>query len=141
MRSIVDIHVCRLFLFMLLLIGFIGCKRTAPYVPTGDPHLIEDANPVVLLDKDLMKIVAVDRTGAQRTKDGRLKVMTTLRNLKETRQHVQVQTVFKDSNHFSLGEDSAWSDVILFSNETQSYTNTSFSPDANHFTIRIRLPR
>jgi uncharacterized protein YcfL len=125
----------------ILIISFFFSGCAGPYVPKSDVPTIEDVEEVVLLDKDLRKKVAVDHKSLYKTEDGRIEAKATLRNMKKYRLHVQVQTVFKGTDGFSLAEDSAWQDIILSSYETKTYSCKSLSGKAESFTIRIRLPR
>jgi len=124
---------------LLALVIFIGCNtHTGPYVPDSDQNPVEDQYPVVLLEKSLKRIVAVDHVSARPAAGERLEARATMRNLKKHRQHIQVQTVFKDEANFSTGEDSGWEDIILSPKETRTYSCKSLTKKPASFTIRVR---
>lgn len=124
---------------LLALFFFIGCNtHSGPYVPDSNPNPVEDKYPVVLLEKSLKRVVAVDHVSARPAAGGRLQAKATMRNLKKHRQHIQIQTVFKDEENFSTGEDSGWEDIILSPKETRTYSCKSMTTKPVSFTIRVR---
>lgn len=125
-----------------VLFSFSGCATNkGPFVPAGQDPSTEDVYPAVLLDKSLTKKVAVDRVESRILDDGRLEVLANFRNQTRKDIVIQAQTVFKDVNNYSLGEDSAWSALFLSANETETYRMVSRGKDAAKFTIRIREER
>ncbi len=125
----------------ILMILFAACASRGPYVPKSEAPSIEDTYHAVLLDKSLKKRIAIDHIGCQKTLNDRLEVFANIRNRKKGDIQVQVQTIFKDMNGFSIGEDSAWHTIFLTSNETETYRIVSRSQTAKDYTIRIREVR
>ena len=126
---------------MLIAILCFGCASEGPYVPSQRTPSPEIENTTVLLDKELADLIAVDSQDAERTSQGKLKGKANVRNRTNQDMTVQVQTVFRDDNGYSIGDDTAWETVILTANETRTITATSTSKKAERYTIRIRMVR
>src|SRR5687767_12993382 len=92
----------------------LGCEHDGAYVPDTEPHAaVENISTVALLDEDLADMIAVEGQQAKYSDDGRLQVVANLRNRSEDRLTVQVQTVFKDENGFSTGDETAWETIVI----------------------------
>jgi uncharacterized protein YcfL len=118
-----------------------GCSTEGPYVPAGQDDSTELENTSVLLDAELVKLIAVDNQQAERTSQGKLKAMANVRNRLNKDITVQTQTVFRDANGFSINDDTSWETIVLTANETRTISATSTSKKAERYTIRIRLVR
>lgn len=138
MQSIVE-KCSNTILPLVLLLSVVSCSTApGPYVPTSAAPTVEDVYPAVLLDKSLRKRIAVDRVSDQRLQDNRLKVMANMRNMKGQGITVQVQTIYKDNQGFSIGDDTAWQTLIFSPNESKTYESVSMKSNASGYTIRIR---
>ncbi len=128
----------------LLALSLIACS-SGPYTPTADATSPEAVSkPVVLLDEDLERTIAVDKNPiVSRNGQNRLVIQVGLRNRtgKEVIQ-VQAQTLFKDSSgqvlYTSNGNEPAWDTLALTPNETKYYTQTALTDEAAKYTVRIR---
>lgn len=123
-----------------------GCRAPeGPYVAVARPDSAEAAGaPVVLLDYDLKRTLAVDRPPlVSRGPNGHLTVQVGLRNRtnNETLQ-VQAQTLFMDETgrvlYSQLGAEMAWQTMSISPNQTVYYTAAALSPEASRFTVRVR---
>jgi uncharacterized protein YcfL len=122
-----------------VLVLMAGCAaKRGPYVPYSHPPAVENQETVVLLSEDLVTRVGLEGELVRRLPDGRLEVTANVRNLTKYPLHVQAQTVFKDQDWFSTGDQSAWYDLLLNENETKSYNSVSMNDKAENYTIRIR---
>ncbi len=123
---------------------FTGCA-SGPYVPKSDPSNAETTGaPVVLLDKDLRRVLAVDQNVvAQRNANNLLSLQATLRNMTNDEQlPLQVQTLFKDDSgrvlYSQTGSEAPWQALTLSPGQVSYYTQSALTPEATRFTIRIR---
>ena len=119
---------------------FLGCATTkpGPYVPASGATSKEDVYAAVLLDEGLQKWIAVDRIKTEHLEDRRLKVHANIRNMQGQAITVQAQTIYKDNDGFSIGDDTAWQTLIFSPNETKTYESVSMKTSAVRYTIRIR---
>jgi len=62
-----------------------------------------------------------------------------IRNMKKNLLRLQVQTVFKDENDFSIEMDTNWELVLIPEFSTYAYTTTALNNKAKKYTIRIKL--
>lgn len=121
-----------------------GCAA-GPYKPirydVGQD--LERQSNVVILDKELdnqfakKRVVILGERGSL-TEDGRLKVLCEIRNMKKDTLRVQIQTVFKDGDNFSIEQDTPWELVLIPGFATTTYTTTALNVKAKKYTIRIR---
>jgi len=119
-----------------------GCSsKPGPYQARSVPPALENVETVVILSKALAKRVSVEGQRADRLPDNRLRVHANVRNLTKEPLHVQSQVVFKDKDSISLGDESAWYDMLLSENETRTFSADSMSDRAEFYTIRIREGR
>jgi hypothetical protein len=70
--------------------------------------------------------------------DGRLQVITNVRNRENRRLEVQISCVFKDEQNFSTGDETPWQPLILTENAQEAVNFTSMNNRAKNFTIRVR---
>jgi len=70
--------------------------------------------------------------------DGRLEVITNIRNRENRRIEVQVSCVFKDERNFSTGDETPWQTLILTENAQEAVNFTSMNDRAKNFTVRVR---
>src|SRR5687767_5904997 len=73
---------------------------------------LENSEPFVLMDKATQ--VSVTTSGIQKRvlEDGRLEVVSHIRNRQNRRIQVQVSCIFKDEQGFSTGDETPWQNVI-----------------------------
>ena len=139
-----DFKFMKKLLLPLVAVALIACS-SGPYVPSADSNSPEATNkPVVLLDQDLERTIAVDKQPiASRNAQNRLTIQLGLRNRtgKEVIQ-VQAQTIFKDANGQVLytgnGNEPAWDTLALTPNETKYYSQSALTDEAVKYTVRVR---
>ena len=131
-----------LFFITISSLFYFGCaSNEGPYAPAKRDSSPEIENKTVILDKELSDFIAVDSQNAERTDGGKLKTMSNVRNRTNQDLTVQVQTVFRDLNGFSVGDDTAWETVVLTANETRTIAAISTNKKAESYTVRIRMMR
>lgn len=132
--------IAALALIACLSLAATGCK-TGPYTAKSVQPSPEDTESLVLLDKELVKQISVQVQRAGFTSDGRLTAEANLRNLTKKTLNVQVQTVFKDAQGLSTGDESAWRTMILNPNAMETYQSNAMNMKAERYTIRVRKAR
>ncbi len=128
-------------LLIASLLLMFGCASEGPYIPSGANSSVESKNSAVLLDKELIDVIAVDQQKETPTRRGKLKALSTIRNRVNQDVTIQVQTVFRDAEGFSIEDDTAWETLVLTANESRDVTAISASKKARRFTTRIRMVR
>ena len=124
----------------------VGCKSTydkGPYLPQqSKTAAYESTEPVVLLDPGVRYSVTVSgQPQARLLDDGRLEVITQLRNRENRRIEVQADCVFKDVNGTTVSDETPFQTVILTENATEQVKFTSMNDKAKKYTIRVRQAR
>jgi hypothetical protein len=102
---------------------------------------LENTDTLVLLDAQLQGMISIEGQRAAYLPDGRLKAEANIRNMVGASNTIQVQTVFKDADNMSSGDETAWQNVILSPNAMQTYSATALNTKSARYTIRVRLPR
>ena len=107
---------------------------------------IERQSNVVIIDKSLSnqfakKRVTIVGEKSEWTSDNRLKVYCEIRNMKKDVLRLQVQTVFKDQDNFSIESDTNWELILIPEFSTYVYTTTALNDKAKKYTIRIKLAK
>lgn len=128
-----------------VLAGLASCARRVepgPYkAVTYSPSSIETTDTLVLMDKDLQAMISVDGQRAGYLPDGRLKAETNIRNMLPQPLTVQVQTLFRDDAGMASGDATAWQNLLLNGNATETYSAVALNAQSTRYTIRIRLPQ
>lgn len=116
-----------------------GCRSGGPYAPKPltRPDL-EDAEPVVLMDKQVRRSVSCSGVQANTLPDGRLEVVARLRNLETRRIQVQVSCLFKDGLGNPTGDETGWQNLIMTENAQEPVRFVSLNDKAKRYTIRVR---
>jgi len=123
-----------------------GCSSTndkGPYLPQlSKTPAYESTEPVVLLDPGVQfSVTTTGQPQARLLEDGRLEVITQLRNRENRRIEVQANCVFKDVNGISTGDETPFQTVILTENATEHVKFVSANNKAARYTIRVRQAR
>jgi len=118
-----------------------GCSSPGPYRAERGPNALEEHETVVILSKSLAKRIKVEGQRADRMPDNRLEVHANIRNYSKEPVQIQVQTVFKDRDAISLGDESEWKPLLMTEGSTKTYTESSMNDQAEFYTIRIREER
>jgi len=136
-RFIMRIFRNRLIVLTLLSFFIFGCEGAfrPVHIPRAD---VEDTETFVLLTRNLKNQVTVEGQRAKWTAENLLEVQARIRNRMEEPLQVEVQTVFKDKDGFSVNDISAWQRLIFEPNETKIYKINSINSKARRFTIRVR---
>lgn len=117
-----------------------GCTAgPSPFLPqAGTKYSIENTGKFAVLDA-----AAVACTGLQEnvTADGRLGVVANIQNRENAPESVQVRCVFKNSDGFSTGDETAWQMLVLGAGATEAVRFTSMNNLARKYTVAARLPR
>ena len=130
---------------LVIIFVFSGCAA-GPYksVRYDTSKDLERQSNVVIMDKTLSnqfskKRVVIVGEKSEWTPDNRLKVYCEIRNMKKNLLRLQVQTVFKDENNFSIESDTNWELVLIPEFSTYVYTTTALNKKAKKYTVRIKL--
>lgn len=123
-----------------------GCAEEGPAAPVGNMASPETAGaPVVLLDRDLSDDIAVDLIRTGPNQNHYLTVQANLRNRTGHDMELQVQSLFYDAKgsilNSSLGNETAWTTLVLTANQTVSYRAQALTTDGDRFTVRVRYLR
>ncbi len=102
---------------------------------------LENQGVFVLMDKPTQVSVTTSGVQERRLEDGRLEVVTHIRNRQNRRIQVQVSCVFKDAQGFSTGDETPWQNVILTENSQEDLRFLSMNNQAVRYTIRVRQAR
>jgi uncharacterized protein YcfL len=102
---------------------------------------LENQSVFVLMDKPTQVSVTTSGVQERRLEDGRLEVVSHIRNRQNRRIQVQVSCVFKDAQGFSTGDETPWQNVILTENSQEDLRFTSMNNQAVRYTIRVRQAR
>ena len=120
-----------------------GCAtEPGPFTPQDTTkYTVENTEKFVLLDKPTQ--ISVTCTGLQERllPDGRLEVVANVKNREARRIQVQIQCVFKDEQHVSTSDETAWQTLILAENSTEAVRFTAMNPQAKTYEIRVRQAR
>jgi hypothetical protein len=122
----------------------LGCA-SGPYVTKTDrPNAeVEGAAPVVLLDKDLRRVLDAAPPVVTRAPNGALSIQVALRNrTNDEKLWLQAQTLFKDDHgrvlYAQTGSEPAWQPMVLTPGQTAYYTQSALTPEATRFVVRVR---
>jgi len=121
-----------------------GCAGKGAYTPKSVPDSPETAGaPVVLLDKDLRRTVAVDMVYHGKNPNGMFTVQANIRGrVFDEHLQIQVQTLYKNAAGQVLysqpGSEPAWDTYPLSPHQTIFYTNQSLTDEAASAMVRIR---
>jgi uncharacterized protein YcfL len=102
---------------------------------------LENQSVFVLMDKATQVSVTTSGVQERRLEDGRLEVVSHIRNRQNRRIQVQVSCVFKDAQGFSTGDETPWQNVILTENSQEDLRFISMNNLAHKYTIRVRQAR
>ena len=113
-----------------------GEGARAPVVKTQSA--LEDKSQYALMGPRVQRSIDFSSTQQKFLEDGRLEVITNVRNRENRRIEVQISCVFKDERNFSTGDETPWRTLILTENSQEAVNFTSMNNRAKNFTIRVR---
>ncbi|RMF18821.1 MAG: DUF1425 domain-containing protein [Candidatus Dadabacteria bacterium] len=103
---------------------------------------------VVVLDRDLAvwtgrnwssrSKIAIQQHGARRVANSGLEVVVEIRNRTNDPLTVEARTTFYDAQNLAVEQASAWLPVNLPPQGTATYTESSMSPQAQHYLVEVR---
>ena len=95
----------------------------------------------VLMDDAARRSVTCSALQERALPDGRLEVVSVLRNRETRRIQIQVQCVFKDAQGIGTSDETPWKDVILTENGMENVSFASMNALAKTYTVRVRQSR
>jgi hypothetical protein len=98
----------------------------------------ENTSQYALMGPRVQRSITFAGTQTRVLDDGRLQVITNVRNRENRRLEVQISCVFKDEQNFSTGDETPWQPLILTENVQEAVNFTSMNNRAKNFTIRVR---
>ncbi|MDR1191105.1 MAG: hypothetical protein LBK60_05480 [Verrucomicrobiales bacterium] len=120
-----------------------GCVNP-PYAPkTNVTGSAAAGTKVVFIDKDLRRVLFVDRVSDGLTDAGLLKLQAALRNTtNDETLAVQLQTIFHTADgealYTDVGSESAWQNFTLTPGQTVYYQQNALTVSARSYTVRVR---
>jgi hypothetical protein len=116
-----------------------GCAHEGAYTPVNTTKYdVENTSQYALMGPRVKASITFSGTQQRYTEDGRLQVITNVRNRENRRIEVQVSCVFKDDQNFSTGDETPWQTLILTENSQEAVNFTSMNNRARNYTIRVR---
>ena len=116
-----------------------GCAHEGASLPVNTTKFdVENTSQYALMGPRVQRSITFSGTQQRLLDDGRLQVITNVRNRENRRIEVQVSCVFKDEQNFSTGDETPWQTLILTENSTEAVNFTSMNSRAKNFTIRVR---
>lgn len=123
----------------LLITLLVGCAHEGARPPLATRQFdLENTSEYALMGPRVQRSVTFSSTQKRILEDGRLEVITNMRNRENRRIEVQASCIFKDENNFSTGDETPWQTVILTENSQEAIKFTAMNPKAKNFTIRVR---
>ena len=116
-----------------------GCAHEGARLPVNTTtHDIENTSQYALEGPRVQKSVTFSGTLQRFLEDGRLEVVTNVRNRENRRIEVQISCVFKDEQNFATGDETPWHTLILTENAQEGVKFTAMNNRAKNYTIRVR---
>jgi hypothetical protein len=116
-----------------------GCAHEGSQVPAYTTQFdTENTSQYALMGPRVQRSVTFAGTQQRVLEDGRLQVITNVRNRENRRIEVQISCVFKDEQNFSTGDETPWHSLILTENSEEAVNFTSMNNRAKTYTIRVR---
>ena len=116
-----------------------GCAHEGAYTPVNTTKFdVENTSQYALMGPRVQRSISFSGTQTRFLDDGRLQVITNVRNRENRRLEVQISCVFKDEQNFSTGDETPWHTLILTENSQEAVNFTSMNSRAKNFTIRVR---
>lgn len=116
-----------------------GCAHEGARLPVNTTKFdIENTSQYALEGPRVQKSVTFSGTQQRILEDGRLEVVTNVRNRENRRIEVQISCVFKDEQNFPTGDETPWHTLILTENAQEGVKFTALNGRAKNYTIRVR---
>ena len=128
-----------LFSSALLAVFLVGCAHEGARTPVHTTKVdTENTSQYALMGPRVQRSITFSGTQQRMLEDGRLQVITNVRNRENRRIEVQISCVFKDEQNFSTGDETPWHTLILTENSQEAVNFTSMNSRAKNYTIRVR---
>lgn len=116
-----------------------GCAHEGAKLPVHTTKFdTENTSQYALMGPRVQRSITFAGTQQRVLEDGRLQVITNVRNRENRRIEVQISCVFKDEQNFSTGDETPWQTLILTENSQEAVNFTSMNSRAKNYTIRVR---
>jgi hypothetical protein len=116
-----------------------GCAHEGAALPVNTTRFdTENTSQYALMGPRVQRSITFSGTQQRVLEDGRLQVITNVRNRENRRIEVQISCVFKDEQNFSTGDETPWQTLILTENSQEAVNFTSMNNRAKNYTIRVR---
>jgi len=116
-----------------------GCAHEGAALPVNTTRFdTENTSQYALMGPRVQRSITFSGTQQRVLEDGRLQVITNVRNRENRRIEVQISCVFKDEQNFSTGDETPWQTLILTENAQEAVNFTSMNSRAKNYTIRVR---
>jgi hypothetical protein len=116
-----------------------GCAHEGAQTPVHTTKFdTENTSQYALMGPRVQRSITFSGTQQRVLDDGRLQVITNVRNRENRRIEVQISCVFKDEQNFSTGDETPWHSLILTENSQEAVNFTSMNSRAKNYTIRVR---
>jgi hypothetical protein len=116
-----------------------GCAHEGARTPVHTTKFdTENTSQYALMGPRVQRSITFSGTQQRVLDDGRLQVITNVRNRENRRLEVQISCVFKDEQNFSTGDETPWHTLILTENSQEAVNFTSMNSRAKNYTIRVR---
>ena len=116
-----------------------GCAHEGAALPVNTTKFdTENTSQYALMGPRVQRSITFSGTQQRVLEDGRLQVITNVRNQENRRIEVQISCVFKDEQNFSTGDETPWHSLILTENSQEAINFTSMNSRAKNYTIRVR---
>jgi hypothetical protein len=116
-----------------------GCAHEGAALPQYTTKFdTENTSQYALMGPRVQRSITFSGTQQRVLEDGRLQVITNVRNRENRRIEVQISCVFKDEQNFSTGDETPWQALILTENAQEAVNFTSMNNRAKTYTIRVR---
>lgn len=125
----------------VMIILLAGCATGPDGSQDSAKYSIKNTEIFTHLDKTTRELVSCTNLQERRLPDGRLEVVAGLRNRGDRALKVQINCVFKDSQGFSTGDETAFQTVAVAAEATEAVRFTAADTKAMRFTLRVRMAR
>jgi len=116
-----------------------GCATGGAKLPVNTTKFdVENTSQYALMGDRVQRSISFTGTQTRILEDGRLEVITNVRNREGRRIEVQVSCVFKDEQNFSTMDETPWQSLIITERAQEAVKFTSMNNRAKNFTIRVR---
>ncbi len=116
-----------------------GCATGGASTPVNATKFdTENTSREALMGERVQRSITITGTQQRMLEDGRLEIMTNIRNREARRIEVQVSCVFKDEQNFSTGDETPWTSLILTEHAQEAVKFTSMNNKAKTWTVRVR---